>query len=401
MNGLTTGHYSLSGLLQQWKIVTAHDITHARASTVQVGLPLGLVLVMEGLIEPQILHAVISCQSMLRDKVIGVEEAAKAIEVVRKNNVSLTVALDLLSVELKKTNRNRLGDLLLESQAVDRDTLKRALSICKVTCLPLGRVLLGLGDISTDLLGRALSLQGLIRSGKETREQAVEKLHNARKVLQVLSEVDEQALAENTRVGDLLKMAGLLTDQEIKAAMEEAGRGNGRLGDSLVNLKLISPEVRDATIEMQRLVRIKRFGLHHSIEVLRQISGSDEGICHLMFPDQTEEQRNNVELLQFLRLVRALPGSRSLKEKEKVKKSEADDVEQTWDRLSAYAGELTEEYSNVPDEFRELMQRAGYISEEEQQSFLRAGFMYSLFRAGAVSAEHALINFHKSPVTVA
>lgn len=394
----TTGQHSLSTLLQKWKFLTPADLAHARERTVEVGLPLGLVLVMDGVMEPHILQAVIACQSMLRDGITGMEEATKAVEVVRKKNVTLTVAFDLLGVELKQKSRTRLGDLLLESDSISRETLKRALQIGKTTCLPLGRVLLSLGELPQDLVGRALSLQALVRSGKETRDGAIAQLRTARECLRVLTDEDQSKVEESTRVGALLRMAGLCTDEDIKAALAEAKEGNGRIGDVMVNRNLISPELRDAAIEMQRLVRVKRFGLHHSIEVLRRISGSAEGICHLTFPDQSDEQRSNVDLLHFLRLLRALPGSRGESDSPKnVSKKGPDD---TWESLRSITSQINATSGQVPEELSELMQRAGYLTDEQQQSFLRAGSIYALFRAGEMSAEQALIQFHGTEVHV-
>ncbi|HEY9788718.1 MAG TPA: hypothetical protein V6D17_25240 [Candidatus Obscuribacterales bacterium] len=166
----------LGELLVEWELVPASAMEVALNESDKRGLPLGLVLIMHDFIDTDTLHSAIAAQSFMRDQLISAAETSRAMALVKRKHVSFGLALDLLGIESTSRPRNRLGELLVESDSISRDQIKSRLSLAKMTGLPLGRVLVSVADLHNDFIDLALNLQDRVRLGDVSRDDAVDRL---------------------------------------------------------------------------------------------------------------------------------------------------------------------------------------------------------------------------------
>ncbi|HBN95529.1 MAG TPA: type II secretion system protein GspE, partial [Firmicutes bacterium] len=77
------------------------------------------------------------------------------------------------------------------------------------------------------------------------------------------------------RLGDILQDQGLLSDQELAAALEEQKRTGDRLGDTLVRLNLVTAsQAADALSEHLKIDRVDLNRRYLSPEIVDIIPGS-------------------------------------------------------------------------------------------------------------------------------
>jgi type IV pilus assembly protein PilB len=112
-------------------------------------------------------------------------------------------------------------------------------------------------------------------------------------------------MSQNRRLGELLKAAALVSDEQLSLALEEQGRGSGRLGEILVRQGVVSelqliqvlsnqlsvawvslPHV-DFTEELLMLVPVNLAEQHTLIPVHFRIGKQKEKILYVAMDDPT------------------------------------------------------------------------------------------------------------------
>src|SRR5690349_18558303 len=106
-------------LLRRAKLVTVEDLANAMKVSGNSGLPIGRVLVMLDIIRNDTLKAAILAQSLVRDRLLTLETAVRAVEVAAARRLSLTDSLEYLGcLDDVSENTNKLGDLLVRADLV-------------------------------------------------------------------------------------------------------------------------------------------------------------------------------------------------------------------------------------------------------------------------------------------
>src|SRR5262249_55088958 len=129
------------------------------------------------------------------------------------------------------------------------------------TGLPLGRMLILMGAISHSVLAKALDLQTSVRDNKMSYHQAVKVLKTYKASRATLSQTLGHLTAEQTtsrrkkiRLGEFLMLAGVLTESDILNALELGLGKQQSVGDSLIELGLVSQPVLAAALDLQERV---------------------------------------------------------------------------------------------------------------------------------------------------
>ena len=154
-----------------------------------------------------------------------------------------------------------LGRRLLSRNIIDERTLRRALRTSRSVGKPLGQVLLDEGSVSESQLRDALLWQRRQRARCERKMlRAVES--DALQDLNALAHQDKKATGpppsvsrEFTRVGELLRKAGLVTADCIRHALERQKETGKKLGRLLVEAGEISGHALRAALQVQRRLR--------------------------------------------------------------------------------------------------------------------------------------------------
>jgi hypothetical protein len=275
---IQTGSLRLGELLTKAGIINNSDLNEAMQVAAETGLPIGRVLVMSGFLAERELTAAIQAQSMIKDGVVSAEVAIKALAETAEEGVSLEKALKKQGwVRLDSSSTNKLGGLLLDSGAVLPVQLDEALSTCRQTGLPLGRVLVITGVISEQLLTSVLNAQVLIRDGKITREHAIEGLRSAKKlkitVEQSLSDsgVYRMPSRQTIRLGEMFVLAGLLSESDLMNLLELGLVNEKPIGNVIVDSGLITRELVSAALRLQTMVQQGTLTALQAAEALAQV----------------------------------------------------------------------------------------------------------------------------------
>ena len=264
-------------LLRRAKLVTVDDLANAMKVSGQSGLPIGRVLVMLGIIRNDTLKAAILAQSLVRDRLLSLETAVRAVEVAAARRLSLTDSLEYLgALEDVSENTNKLGELLIGAELVTEKQVEDAMHTSQHLGLPLGRILVLKNFLSSSIVQAALTMQSMVRDQKVSRDDAIEILKGA---ISSDFNLDASMLAfgyklpdrPNIRLGELLVLADVVSEADLITALEYALSVDMLIGQALMQSGFISEAVLDAALGLQEMVRSENMTPDEAAEALNLI----------------------------------------------------------------------------------------------------------------------------------
>jgi len=271
----------LGDLLVQAGILTQLQLSEAARSAKAKRIQIGQALVMNGVISPRDLQSVLEAQSNLRDKSVEPAEALRCLKIAYKLGASFK---DILAeyVSPKQTQTSKLGELLVESGLVSYEVLAKAVEQSYSTGLPLGRMLVLHETISNDLLNLALDLQVRVRDEMMSRQEALTAIRAAAGMAPITPGTEEAKPApapegprkKGLRIGELMVMAGVLTETDVMNALEWGLVNHQTIGKVLISQNLVSQTLLDAALSLQKMVDQENFEAAKASECLARIHGS-------------------------------------------------------------------------------------------------------------------------------
>jgi hypothetical protein len=304
-----TEQIRLGDLLTRAGLLRPEDLREGMLIAKQQSLPVGRVLIMAEFISEPSLQAAVQAQSMLKDGVIDIDSAIAALQLCAKENISLDDALGKQGWK-DKTNSatNKLGGLLTEAGLISQEQLEQGLNQCQMSGLPLGRVLVAMGFMSESLLAAALNAQILIRDNKIQRELAIQGVRACHErqisIEQSLSGVLQMPVQDTVRLGELLVLANLLNQDNLMQAVELGLTESKPIGQVLVEHKMVTEQVLEAALAVQKIVTEGKLKKDQCGEVLAMIHSqglSVEEAMHKLEPPKTAPA-HALPLYQFLQL---------------------------------------------------------------------------------------------------
>lgn len=269
----------LGELLLYSGILSAEQLNKAIESSQINKLPVGRVLIMDGILSEHILTSAVKLQSLVKDKLLEVNMAIEALKTIAVNNIDCDHALKMHGFQVMKTLPTaRLGEILVESEITTSDKLTEALATSKDTGLPLGRIMVLTQKLSEELLTAALTTQVLIRDGKVSREQAIQGLKAARRRrVNIEQSLSEQGVYNPSgrpwvKLGELLVMANLVAETDLMTALELSLVKEIALGEVLVQTGYITLAVLEAALTLQEMVGNRTLSVHFASLCLKQIA---------------------------------------------------------------------------------------------------------------------------------
>jgi hypothetical protein len=304
-----TEQIRLGDLLTRAGLLRPEDLREGMLIAKQQSLPVGRVLIMAEFITEPSLQAAVQAQSLLKDGVIDLESAMSALQLCAKENISLDDALAKQGWKDKNNAAtNKLGGLLTEAGLISQEQLEQGLNQCQMSGLPLGRVLVAMGFMSEQLLAAALNAQILIRDNKIQRDLAIQGVRACRdrqiSIEQSLSGVLQMPIQDTVRLGELFVLAGLLDQDNLMQAVELGLTETKPIGQVLVEHKMISEQLLEKALSVQKLVTEGILKKEQCGEVLASVSGQgltlEEAMQKLEPPKSA--LANALPLYQFLQL---------------------------------------------------------------------------------------------------
>lgn len=270
-------------LLIQAEILTQRDLDEAMKTARSTGLPIGRVLIMAGFLTESQFQAAVQAQSLVRDNILPLEFATKALSHLADHEGSFDESLSAVgwSSTVDKES-NKLGELLLDSHILPKGQLETAMKTSQATGLPLGRLLISLGILSDELLATALNAQSLIRAGNITRAQATAGLIAAHTRQAPLEEQNNEPLRirgphrKSVRLGELLVGAGILTHLEVGQALQAGLIEEKWIGQALLEAGRLSEQLLADALAIQEMVANETLTTEQAQKCLRRLQQSGQ-----------------------------------------------------------------------------------------------------------------------------
>lgn len=265
-------------------LITRDELEECLRMSRETGLPVGRMLLVAAKTSETVLQAAVQAQSLLKDGLIDLDTAYKALRIVKDEKKSFDNALKQLNVIVEEVKINKLGQLLISSNFCTEEQLEEALAGSASTGLPFGRMLVLNGVINESQLAATLNAQILIRDDKITKDQAVEGLKQARR-RQIAVEVPlmekgfyRVQTRDAIRLGELLSLAGLISESQLLNAVELGLISQKPLGQVLIETNLVSEEILKVALQLQDLVMKGTLRPMQASQVLVQVKETGKSI---------------------------------------------------------------------------------------------------------------------------
>ncbi len=366
----------IGDLLVQAGILTQLQLSEAARSAKAKRIQIGQALVMNGVISPRDLQSVLEAQSNLRDKSVEPAEALRCLKIAYKLGASFK---DILAeyVSPKQTQTSKLGELLVESGLVSYEVLAKAVEQSYSTGLPLGRMLVLHETISNELLTLALDLQVRVRDEMMTRQEALTAIRTAAGMAPITpgsaeakpAPAPEGPRKKGLRIGELMVMAGVLTETDVMNALEWGLVNHQTIGKVLISQNLVSQTLLDAALSLQRMVDQENFEAAKASECLARIHGSGIALEEALAEIREEKVAKDGEVTyeKLLMLARVVS---------------EDDLEAAFD-ISAQSATV----------IGKILVLTGHMDVPTLQATLRC---YQLFSRGLLSQDDAVVTLDYS-----
>ena len=251
----------LGELLKQSEVVSQDQLDEALKTSQETGLPLGRILVLTQAISNEMLSAALTAQILVRDKKVSIDQALEGLRSSLNRRVSLEVSLsDHGFYKPPSRHSVKLGELFVLSGLVTESDLMGALEIGLTREMAIGQVLVECGYVTSDVLNSALKFQEMVLNGTLTAIQAAESLRQVAtrniSMAQAVAEL-ESTKEEGTSVNlaDFLKVAGLVTEEDITKAIETSARNSALIGKILLVSGFINEQTLHAAMRALFLMR--------------------------------------------------------------------------------------------------------------------------------------------------
>lgn len=289
----------LGNLLHFFGLVAQKDVARGLALSEQTGLPLGKCLTMLDLLNPSTIRAAVEAQSMIKDGLLGKEDAREAMGMVYRKKWMLSDALIGLGVEAYASKGTRLGELLYSAKCINSEQLEMSLRVSDTSGMPLGRVLLLLNRISTPSLNLALALQKEVRAGQIDLEKAQIKLEK-----EIVPPPAIESNGQKIKLGEILVLAKLLTQREVLSAVDMAQANDKMIGEVLIEMNWISEDLLTATLKLQEMVWKNQLAVSKAADLLAVINKTNISLDEAVRETKSlpNDIQRNLLFLDFLRL---------------------------------------------------------------------------------------------------
>ncbi|CAN5642270.1 hypothetical protein BH10CYA1_BH10CYA1_13950 [soil metagenome] len=306
----------LGALLVGLEFITQQELVAIMDMANQVGMPLGRALVLSGKITDAELNIALQLHALMRTSDVTMETAKKTFSLVCYQGMPLIDALQRTgwtpSVNLPKET-SQLGTLLLEAEMVSEEQLREAQETSHKLGLPLGRILTLMGLVSHPVIVRVVDLQSMIRMGRLSQVEAIEYLKDDSQPhpeaptpestsppmsqeemppqpSEQLPQEKPNALSpkpkskhliaaedpnkRNIRLGELLILAGILTESDMMNAVELSLTREEPLGAVLIQLGLITTDQLRLALRLQESISEGAIDIQSATDTLLMETGN-------------------------------------------------------------------------------------------------------------------------------
>ncbi|MBX3073685.1 hypothetical protein KF913_07155 [Candidatus Obscuribacterales bacterium] len=296
--------YRLGELLVDLGVAAPAEVIKGLRVSAHTSLPLGRTLVMLDYVPDFVVRSVVEAQSMLRDRLLELNQAKQALAIVNRKRWSFSDALISLGVDASATKGTRLGELLRDANRLNSHQLDLGLTVSDHSGLPLGQVLVLLSKVTEDKVRITLAMQRELRANNLERKDVLKRLasdNGASATAHSLPAYD--STAKKIKLGELFICAEIITEEELQQSLSMGKDSQQMLGEILLDKQWISQDILTAALRLQALIWDEKIDVRKATDVLREahrLAGT---------PDSTDVDgliadsgNRNVSLYEFLRI---------------------------------------------------------------------------------------------------
>ncbi|MGH9551984.1 MAG: hypothetical protein ACRD3W_21540, partial [Terriglobales bacterium] len=163
-------------LLVESGLVQLEDVTEAAQVSKRLQIPVGRVMIVSGCVNENLLEAALQAQILIQEGLVEVDTACEALRIVRDEGVPLQNVLVAADELAGGPPDSDIASLLLDSEIVSREQMELALEASSAGGVPLGSALVLQGILSPNLFPTVTQIQSHLRTGKLSKEEAIEQL---------------------------------------------------------------------------------------------------------------------------------------------------------------------------------------------------------------------------------
>lgn len=239
---------TLGQLLHEAGLITSEQLDLAQKSSYRMGMQLGRVLVLNGVISHQVLAKALNVQSLLRERKISMDQALSMLT----NEVPKPIAMEAQQVRPAPATKNvRFSEFLVLSGLLTEAQMMNALETSMDKRLSLAQTIMEDGTVPKAIFERATELYEKVCAGELVLNDATEQVHRL-----MFGEPRPDAPRRASPVlGELLKMTGMVSDDDIKEAISLSNKYPSLIGKMLVLSGAIDEAMLIASLRCQFLVK--------------------------------------------------------------------------------------------------------------------------------------------------
>jgi tetratricopeptide (TPR) repeat protein len=299
-------------LLVQAGMLTQGQMTEATRHAGTKRLQIGQILVMYGYLNARDLQAALDAQSAIRDKSVDLDSAVRCLKIVHKTGANfLDVLHEETGIGAPRIPTGKLGQLLFDAELVTLEQLSLAMQRSLTTGLPLGRMLVLEKVLSDQLLTTALEIQVKLRDEMLTRGEAIKALREAAGLPALQTHIGQrdnkfiyqQPRKRGIRLGEMMVLAGLLTDTDVMNALEWGLVNNQPIGHVFVRKGLVKQDIIDAALALQRLVDENKLEAIPACECLGKVAASGMSVEEAVKEAQAADDEQLPPVLSYRNLL--------------------------------------------------------------------------------------------------
>lgn len=239
-------------------LISIDQLCHALYVAHKNSLPLGRVLVMLGMTKTRILEGALTLQNLVRQNLLSSDQAVQCLNVLGNNKVRVEEVLADMGWEGNPhKDEGNIGEILIEAKILTRKSIDDALGLGRHIGLPLARILVLQGMISTKLLTATLKVQEVIRSGRVNSAEAIDALASAASMLEFEKACENQLEAKQPfiKMEELLLLARLLSTADLRRYERECQDvGSRNLGEYIVDYGIFSSTLISSAVRLQAMI---------------------------------------------------------------------------------------------------------------------------------------------------
>lgn len=259
----------LAELLIAADVVTDAQLRGASTRSEQMDLPIGRTLVLMGLVSPSVMASALNAQVLLKQNEITLQEAVHGIKIASARRISLEKALILEGIYRPKSESwVKLGELFAIAGFLSESDGLWAVEAALNDNRQIGEVLVEAGFVSRQDCDVALELQRMVADNQVNPQQAGELLKEVTRSGLPPAQALRHMTHLGSQVANLLKMASIISDEDIRKAEELAAPPVIDTSACLIESAAITPETLEAARQCLELIRTERLKVEQAIVVL-------------------------------------------------------------------------------------------------------------------------------------